>query len=361
MNTAQDLSDATAKSLTLWSGADVAKDWFDAALWPVDQPIDVREMRRLPVRRFARTAQGTTEFFAWAEAALGATPRVVMEATGSYSPQLADWMLAQRPACQPAIVNPRTAKNYIATLEPRNNTDPIAARALARYGVERAPAPYEPLTPERRALRELTRYRVHVVEQRQAQQLRLGEGVSDPVVRRMIADDVRRLKRQEKRLKDEIRVRAANSPTLGRDIALLRTIYGVDWIVAGTVVAELGDLRRFQRARQLTAFAGLAAGRKESGKSVRGRARMCKMGSSTVRRALCMSARCAVRGQNDWADQYRRMVAEGKSKRSAEGAIMRKILVAMRAMLIGETAYQPRHRAPVNNCQKGCAEKVHKT
>jgi len=345
MNTAQDLFEATEKSAPLWSGVDVAKEWFDAAVWPASHPIDVRQMRRLPTMRFERTREGVGAFFAWAEKLLGATPRVVMEATGSFSPELAVWMIAQRPACRPAIINPKTAKATIATLDPRNNTDPIAARALARYGVERAPAPYEPPTPERRALRELTRYRVTVVEQRQAQQMRLQEGPHHPTVKRMIGDDVRRLERQEKKLGDEIRALIGASPTLGADIELLRSIYGVDWIVAATVLAELGDLRRFEQARQLTAFAGVATGRKESGKSIHGRARMCKMGSSAVRRALCMAARCAVRGKNEWADHYKRLLDAGKTKRAAEGAIMRKMLVAMRAILISGKPYEAHYKA----------------
>ena len=344
MNTAQDLLEATVKSEPLWSGVDVSKEWFDAALWPAGHSLAASQMRDLPTRRFARTREGARAFLEWAEQRLGATPRVVMEATGSYSPQLAVWLLAERPASRPAIINPKTAMDVISALDPRNQTDAMAARALARYGMERAPSPYEPLTPERAALRELTRYRLVVVEQRQAQQMRLQEAGQVALVKQMIRADIARLKRQEKKLDEAIRAHIRSIPAMAQDIALLRTIYGVDWIVSATVLAELGDLRRFATARQLSAFAGTATGRKESGKSVRKRAKVCKRGSPAARRVLCMAARCAVRGDNDWADDYRRLVAAGKTKRAAEAAIARKMLVTMRAILISRKPYE-RHYA----------------
>jgi transposase len=345
MSTSRDLFEASEKSAPLWSGADVAKEWFDAAVWPANHPIDVRRMRELPTKRFERTFEGARAYLEWAEKKLGATPRVVMEATGSYSTELAIWLIAQRPACQPAIINPRTAKDYIDSLDPRNNTDQIAARALARYGMERCPAPYEPPTPERAALRELTRFRVIVIEQRVAHEARLGEVSHHSAVTKMIRADIKRLEKQEKKLDEEIRAHIRKNPALNEDIQLLRSIYGVDWTVAATVLAELGNLRRFEHARQLTAFAGVAAGRKESGKSVHGRAKVCKMGSPAVRRVLCMAARSAVRGANDWADDYSRLVEAGKTKRAAESAIARKILVTMRAILITRKPYEKHYGA----------------
>jgi len=59
----------------------------------------------------------------------------------------------------------------------------------------------------------------------------------------------------------------------------------------------LGDLRRFEKARQLTSYVGLAPFRWESGKSVKGRTRMSKRGNSWVRRALYMSAMSATVGR----------------------------------------------------------------
>jgi transposase len=326
----------------VWSGVDVAKDFIDTALWPKDHPIELSAMRRLPVKRFDRTPEGVAAFFAWAEARLGATPRVVMEATGGYSIELAAWMLAERPDCLPAIVNPRTAKHYMKSIEPRDSTDQTAARALARYGVEREPSPYEPPSRIRAELRHVTRYRQTVVEMRGAEQQRLDMAVGAPAdLRRMMAERVRQMRRQEKKLEARIKTLVRRDPSLLADVELLRTIRGVDWITAATVLAEVGDLRRFVRARQLTAFVGVNPVRRQSGSSVRGRTRLSRMGPARVRRVLHLAARSAVTGENQWSRQYRALQDSGKTKMAALGAIMRKLLCVMRAMLISGQPWRP--------------------
>jgi transposase len=60
--------------------------------------------------------------------------------------------------------------------------------------------------------------------------------------------------------------------------------------IAPTILAEIGDLRRFGRARQLTAYAGVSPRVVQSGTSVRGKTRMCKRGDKRVRQALYLSA-----------------------------------------------------------------------
>jgi len=54
---------------------------------------------------------------------------------------------------------------------------------------------------------------------------------------------------------------------LQRDCALLTTIPGVGFVTAATVLAELGDLRRFGNSRQIGAHADVTASHNESGNS----------------------------------------------------------------------------------------------
>lgn len=341
--------DAMAKETNLWSGIDVAKAWFDAALWPAGHPLELSAMRRLPLKRFDNSAEGVDLFFAWCDEQLGATPRVVMESTGSHSAHLAEWMLERRAQSAPAIINPRRAKDYLQSLEPRNSTDETAARGLARYGVEREPAPFEPPAPERKRLRELTRYRQSLVEQRQAEQQRLAELTPGSLPAQIAKRHIKQMDKDEERLNDEIEAAVQATPKMKADVALLRSIFSVDWISASIIMAELGDLRRFRRARQMTAFAGLTPRRRQSGSSVRGRSRLSKMGSARVRRILHLSARCAINGDNQWAQLYKDLIARGKPKMSALGVIMRKILCAMRAILISNQPYQRHYAKAVEN------------
>jgi hypothetical protein len=49
----------------------------------------------------------------------------------------------------------------------------------------------------------------------------------------------------------------------------------------------------------------------------------------------------AIRGNNQLRDTYQRLLAQGKLRMVALGAIMRKLLTLMRAILISQKRYQP--------------------
>jgi len=97
---------------------------------------------------------------------------------------------------------------------------------------------------------------------------------------------------------------------------------------AATVLGELGDLTRFRKSRTLSAFAGTSPRRFESAASVKGRTRMCKQGGPRARQALFLASMAAIRkGDNTLARTYQHLVARGKPKMAAIGAVMRKMLV----------------------------------
>ena len=69
----------------------------------------------------------------------------------------------------------------------------------------------------------------------------------------------------------------------------LQALRGVQWLVAITVVAELGDLTRFDTPRQLGAFVGLIPSEYSSGSSRR-QGGITKAGNGRARRALIEAA-----------------------------------------------------------------------
>lgn len=329
-----------------WVGVDVSKPFFDAALLrQVDQEAG-RALRDLPTGRFKRSPEGVTQFVAWLQEQLGEDfsfhdVRVVMEATSTYSSELAVWLLNHPSPLSSAIVNPQPASHFIKSLALRNQTDRLAARALALYGAQRRPAPYEPPSQEEAELREMVRYRHFLVEQRTAMKNQAGNGPSSCFVKEM-------QQRQRKQLTDDIailerqmRETVAQDDELSEDIALLESIYGVAFVTAITVRMELGDLRRFARARQLTAFAGLSPREITSGTSVRKSTRMSKTGNTRVRAVLYMAACAAISRPNPWRTVRQEYVDNGKRPMQAIGVIMRKLLVLMRAILISRKPYNP--------------------
>lgn len=331
---------------THWVGVDVSKKTFDAALVRHGQKWPATPLAEIPVRTFARTVQGVSDFQPWLDALVGAPNRsaevrVVMEATGRYSTELAAWMVDQCPALAPAIAPPHQTAAFIASLGLRNKTDKLEARALGFYGMERQPPPYEPMTGPQSQLRELARYRDFLVRERVAADNRADETRGCKRVQHMERKRLGLLDRDIERIEIEMYKYSSISIDIAHDINMMCTIYGVGFITAATVRAELGDLRRFHKARQLTAYAGLNPSLRQSGSSVNGRPRMNKKGNPRVRQCLYLAAMVAIRGQNDLQRTYLRLREEGKSAMAALGAVMRKMLILMRAILISGKPFDP--------------------
>ena len=112
----------------------------------------------------------------------------------------------------------------------------------------------------------------------------------------------------------------------------LQTVPGVGPRTAETLLAELGaDLSRFPTAGHLASWAGMCPGNEESaGKRRSGRTRH---GNPWLRAALVEAARAASRTQGTYvAAQYRRLAARRGSKRAA-GAVGHSILVSVYHLL----------------------------
>jgi transposase len=104
-----------------------------------------------------------------------------------------------------------------------------------------------------------------------------------------VDEQVERLNRIEQELLD-----LAPSWRLYPVVEALQAMRGVQWVVAITVVAELGDLTRFDNPRQLAAFVGLIPSEHSSGAKRRLGA-ITKTGNSRARRVLIEGA---------WAYRY---------------------------------------------------------
>lgn len=99
-----------------------------------------------------------------------------------------------------------------------------------------------------------------------------------------VDEQVQRLARLEQEL-----VQLAPAWRLYPVVQALQALRGVQWLVAITVVAELGDLTRFDNPRQLAAFVGLIPSEYSSG-ATRRQGGITKAGNTRARRALIEAA-----------------------------------------------------------------------
>jgi transposase len=314
---------------------------------------------------------------------------VVMASTGSYWRPVFNLLEEQ---CEVIVVNA-----YHVKAVPGRKTDVKDAEWLAdllRHGLLRAsfiPAPTQ------RQLRDLTRYRIHLVDERarltnrlqtvledaniklasvvtdvrglSAREIlqRLLEGETDAaalaelargrlrakrdalaqaVVGRLQAHHVFLLREQlahldyldaaVARVDAELAVRLAAEQEA---VALLQTIPGVARRTAEVLVAEIGtDLSRFPSAEHLASWAGMCPGNTESGgRRLSGRTRR---GNPWLRRTLAEVANVAGRTKGTYlAAQFRRIAAR-RGKGRAIVAVGHSVLVALYYMLTRHEPYR---------------------
>ncbi|MCL4407389.1 MAG: IS110 family transposase, partial [Thermotogae bacterium] len=105
----------------------------------------------------------------------------------------------------------------------------------------------------------------------------------------------------------------------------LMTIKGVGLMTAATIIAEIGNIERFETKNQLTSYAGLDPVTIQSGHSSKN-LHISKKGSKTLRKSLYFLAVRLVRYDKRFRDFYKRLRERGKNSRLALVAVARKAL-----------------------------------
>jgi transposase len=130
-------------------------------------------------------------------------------------------------------------------------------------------------------------------------------------------------KKQVKMLEDSLAEIAAKDER----IPLLIQVPGVGFLTAITILAAIGDIRRFPSAKKLVGYAGLGARVHDSGQ-LHATGRITKTGRKDLRGALVDAANHAVQHHIHWKKEFERLQTRlGRSK--AVVAIARKLLVTV--------------------------------
>lgn len=113
------------------------------------------------------------------------------------------------------------------------------------------------------------------------------------------------------------------------DARLLRTIPGIGAVLALMILAEAGDLRRFDHHRQFLKFCGLDLAKSQSG-NMRGKERLSKRGNARLRYAFWFAGAVAVRQrENSFREKYERYISpdplDPDRKRKALTAVAAKV------------------------------------
>jgi transposase len=319
-------------------GIDVSKRKLDVKLL-----LDPGRLK-FKSKSVANTATGVAELLAWTQRQSGGPVgeiHAVMEATGVYHEGAATALFEA--GVRVSVVNPAQLKEFARGLAVRSKNDGLDSAVLARYGALVNPAPWQPEPREVRELKALLA-RLDAIEADLRRELNRQEKTEHtavpPEVRESLANSVTFLRAEQTRLQRRIRDHIDGHPELRQAKALLETIPAVGDKTAFRMLAVLRS-RAFTSATQVAAFVGLVPVEHQSGSSVCKRPRLSKAGNARVRAALYMAAVVASRYNPDIRAQYQRLLAAGKSKMSALGAAMRKLVHICFGVLKHQTPYTP--------------------
>jgi transposase len=112
--------------------------------------------------------------------------------------------------------------------------------------------------------------------------------------------------------------------------------------MAAYFLAEVQDVRRFESAKKLVAYAGIDAIIKQSGRS-EVKWGISKRGNSHLRRIVYLIALSLVRNCEEFRRYYEGLKGRGKRPKVALIAVANKFLRCAYAMLLRETPYLPNY------------------
>ncbi|WP_162056528.1 IS110 family RNA-guided transposase [Pontibacter pamirensis] len=297
-------------------GIDISKDFFDAAL-----PVAGGKHRHLQLGNeeagFERLFQEIKE---------PAACRVVMEASGPYYLRLAGFLHAK--GVMVSVVNPLVIRRFCQMRLTRAKTDKKDAVMIARYGQAEQPAPWEPEAAHVVELKQLQTVAEGLQKTLHQHERQLEALQQAPHVSRQARQSLERMVRQAEKEKQQVEERmellirehhqqlyeqVSSIPGLGKKSTLL-------------LILVTGGFTRFAHYKQLVSYLGLSPRIYESGSSVRGRSRICKMGMSRARAVLYVCSWSAIRCNKACKELYERLVTKGKAKRLALIAVANKLI-----------------------------------
>ena len=267
--------------------------------------------------------------------------RFVMEATGIYHESFAYFL--DESGYNTSIVLPNKISNYIRTLEVKTITDSTAADAIAMFGLERKLELWRRPKDLFKKLRQLTRERGQIIEERTSvkNQLHAEKAEAEPNKGSIsrLQERIKLLNKQEKEIGQELATLIKNDEQSSQAVIILCSLPGIGLLTAAIVLAETNGFELIRNRRQLTSYTGLDVVEKKSGISVRGKSKISKRGNKYLRKAMHYPALAAIRSDERFKAIYARTIARHGIKMKAIVPVQRKLLEMTYTLFKGQKMY----------------------
>lgn len=312
------------------AGFDVSKNYFDVCL--IDEGKE-------SIRKFNYDSQGLRSLIKW----LPEATHCIMEVTGPYYLKLACFL--HQHLFKVSVINPLVIKRFSQMRLLRAKTDKADARMIASYGLTEQPPTWEPPKAYMIKQQQLDALLHQMQKQRSAllcqKEAFSAAGNMDKEVEKIILKSLTLIDKQistiNKKMEDLVKEHH------GDILKRLTTIPGIGKKTAIVLIVITNGFKKFNNYKQLSAYLGLCPRIYQSGSSVKGKARICKMGASRIRAYLYVCAWSAINCNKACKELYERLLSKGKAKRLALIAVANKLLKQLFAIATSNGIYNPNY------------------
>lgn len=255
---------------------------------------------------------------------------VVMEATGGYERKLVAFLQAHEIAV--AVVNPKRIRDYAKAMGAYAKNDRIDADMIRHYGQtaydKNRLQLSETISEAARRRDSLLRRRNQLVGQRAIEKQHL-ESATDKDTVRSIKRIIKQLDKEIDKIEALIKADIDADDRLKNSMKQLMQVPGVGDVTVLTLLTQLPELGKLSN-KEIAALVGVAPYARDSGKKAGRRAIFG--GRMQIRSTLYMATLSATRFNKPIRIFYQRLLAQGKLKKVALVACMRKLLTMLNSM-----------------------------
>ena len=305
----------------VYIGIDVSGDYLDFATTSADS-----------VSRFDNTDNGVKKLVRFARKFH--PERVILEATGGLEKKVAYALVSA--GIDVSCVNPRQTRDFARAMGILAKTDSIDARGLAKFGKQ--------MNLESRPLKGEELERITALNMRREQLIRMITAeknrlwrVCDGFIIRSISTHIEQMENEVKVVEQELDAQIDGNDEMRQKRDLLKTFKGIGAATSAKLVTSMPELGKLNN-KQVASLVGLAPFNCDSGK--RHGYRRIQGGRGGVRNALYLATLSAMRYNSVISNFYQRLLANGKKKKLAMVACMRKMIVILNAMMRKKQPYK---------------------
>lgn len=289
--------------------------------------------------QFKYTEEGFKKFYK----TLSKNSLVVMEATGYYHYRFAQFLYKK--CVEVSVVNPLSIKRFIQMKLAKVKTDKSDAKAICDYGLTQEVPLYNALTDTQSECLQLFRLMDNLLKSRTATKNKIhGEkvlGIPSRYVFRSLNKTLKHLNNELKGI--DAKLLSLVKKDQQKQLRLLQSISGIGLKTALFLIVVTDGFKKFETASQLCSYAGITPTIRQSGSSVRGRARISKVGNRKLRNLLFMCSMSAYKRNKPCKEIFERITNKGKSKKLALLAVSNKLLKQCFAIVRSDIPYDANH------------------